>query len=240
MAPGLDGAGLRPGWQTPDGAHMAALDLRLEPGWKTYWRAPGDAGVPPRFDFSGSRNLGAVRFHWPTPQVFDLNGMRSIGYKDALVLPLEITPRDPARPVHLSAKIEIGLCNHICMPVALTLSGDLDGKGTPDPAIRAALGATPRPAPGAARCDVSPIRDGLRLRAEITAPNLGGNEVTLVELPGADIWVSETRTRREKGHLVSEADLVPPEAQPFALDRSRVVLTVLGRTGAVEIAGCKG
>src|SRR6056297_2127380 len=69
-----------PGWQMSDGRHMAALRFSREDGWKTYWRAPGDAGIPPRFDWSGSGNLARVALHWPAPKVFDSYGLRTVGY----------------------------------------------------------------------------------------------------------------------------------------------------------------
>ncbi|MCX8508161.1 MAG: protein-disulfide reductase DsbD family protein, partial [Rhodobacteraceae bacterium] len=50
-------AEILPGWRTESGSQMAALRLTMAPGWKTYWRAPGDAGIPPRFDWTGSANL---------------------------------------------------------------------------------------------------------------------------------------------------------------------------------------
>ena len=53
------------GWRMENGHHMAALRITLAPGWKTYWRAPGEAGIPPRFDWTGSDNLSAVTVHWP-------------------------------------------------------------------------------------------------------------------------------------------------------------------------------
>ena len=96
-------AALLPGWQTSNGSRMSALRLDLAPHWKTYWRSPGDAGIPPEFDWSGSDNLAGVRLHWPRPQVFDLNGMQSIGYKKHLVLPLELTAVDPAKPGTVTA-----------------------------------------------------------------------------------------------------------------------------------------
>jgi DsbC/DsbD-like thiol-disulfide interchange protein len=76
-----------------NGGHMAAVELQLAPGWKTYWRSPGDAGIPPSFDWSGSENVKSVRLHWPAPEVFEANGMQTIGYHERLVLPVEITPR---------------------------------------------------------------------------------------------------------------------------------------------------
>ena len=90
------------GWTLPDGRMVAGLDLQLQPGWKTYWRAPGDAGIPPQFDWSRARNVGRIDITWPTPHVFHQNGMRSIGYKDHVVIPLHIQQgtgplRAPAR-----------------------------------------------------------------------------------------------------------------------------------------------
>ena len=92
-------AELREGWRLPGGTQMAALHLTLAPGWKTYWRAPGEGGIPPSFDWAGSENIARVAFHWPKPQVFDINGVRVIGYRDELVLPMEFTAADPSRPM---------------------------------------------------------------------------------------------------------------------------------------------
>ncbi|MEJ6478965.1 MAG: protein-disulfide reductase DsbD family protein, partial [Octadecabacter sp.] len=69
-----------PGWRTDRGTHMVAVRISLAPGWKTYWRAPGDAGIPPQFQWDGSQNINAAQFHWPIPEVMNQNGMRSIGY----------------------------------------------------------------------------------------------------------------------------------------------------------------
>jgi DsbC/DsbD-like thiol-disulfide interchange protein len=111
-----------PGWRTERGTHMAALRIELRPGWKTYWRAPGDAGIPPRFGWSGSRNIASVAFHWPRPEVYVINGMRSIGYHDQLILPMEFTPKQPGQPMHVEAEVEIGVCHDICVPVKVRVS----------------------------------------------------------------------------------------------------------------------
>ena len=72
-------AELRPGWTTPDGTRIAALHLVLAPGWKTYWRSPGDAGIPPEFDWKGSRNLGSVTFRCPRQEIYERNGCSTLG-----------------------------------------------------------------------------------------------------------------------------------------------------------------
>jgi DsbC/DsbD-like thiol-disulfide interchange protein len=165
------------GWQTAAGTTMAALHLVLAPGWKTYWRAPGEAGIPPRFDWSGSQNLAAVAIHWPRPEVFDLNGLRTFGYHDELVLPIELTPRDRTRPIRLHADVDIGVCDDICVPMSLALSGDLAPGGASVAAIRRALADAPEGAAAAglsaARCDAEPIDDGMRLTSRLTLPPVG-------------------------------------------------------------------
>lgn len=230
------------GWQTDSGSHMAALDLSLAPGWKTYWRSPGDAGIPPLFDWSGSQNLAEVRFHWPSPSVFHTNGMQTIGYHDRLVLPVEVVARDPSRPVTLSARVDLGVCREICMPAFVTVDAVLMPPGAPDPAIRAALKARPdTPSEAGVKsvaCTIEPIADGLRLTAAITMPRHGKGETVAFETADPRVWVAEAEARRDGGTLVAVTELVPPEGAPFALDRSRVTLTVLSASGAVEIAGC--
>ena len=61
-------------------------------GWKTYWRMPGDAGIPPQFDWSGSQNVKSVEVLWPAPQRFIDSGGETVGYKDRVVFPLRIVP----------------------------------------------------------------------------------------------------------------------------------------------------
>jgi DsbC/DsbD-like thiol-disulfide interchange protein len=235
-------AQLRPGWQMENGAHMAAVELTLAPGWKTYWRSPGDAGIPPTFDWSGSQNVKAVRLHWPSPQVFEANGMQTIGYHDRLVLPVEVTPEDPSRPVRLSVEMSLGVCDEICMPAVVDLSADLTAPGAADAAIRAALksGAASAGDAGvsAVSCRVDPIDDGLRLTARVRLPDPGHPEVVAFETGDRDIWVAEAITQREGGELVSMTELVPPDGAPFALDRSGITLTILAAGGAVEVKGC--
>lgn len=235
-------ASILPGWRSESGTRMAAFSLTLASGWKTYWRAPGDSGIPPRFDWSGSRNVASVQIHWPRPEIFAVNGMQQIGYHDQLVLPIEITPRDPALPVHLKAQIALGVCKDICVPASLSLSAALAGAGAPDKAIHTALKARPQSAAEAGlvsiACDVAPIADGLALRARIGLPDQGGPEMVVFETADATVWVAPSTTSRDGSVLTARSEMVATTGAPFALDRSGVIVTVLGRTRAVEIRGC--
>src|SRR5262245_41649004 len=84
-----------------EGPIRAGLEIRLNSGWHTYWRYPGDAGVPPRFDFSESENLKSVEVLWPAPQRIPEQGLVTIGYAGDVILPLAIVPQlggEPAKP----------------------------------------------------------------------------------------------------------------------------------------------
>ncbi len=235
-------ARMRPGWQIGEGRQMAAVQFDLAPGWKTYWRSPGDAGIPPQFDWSGSENLKSVDLLWPSPVVFHTNGMQTIGYHGQLVLPIEVQALDPSKPVRLSARIELGICDDICMPATVRLTAEIAAPGAPDAAIKAAL--RERPVPGSAAglggisCDVAPIADGLQLTARMALPALGGAETVAFETADPSVWVAEAVSERRGGELVAVTELVPPSGQPFSLDRSGVTVTVIADSGAVEIAGC--
>jgi DsbC/DsbD-like thiol-disulfide interchange protein len=233
---------LRPGWQMENGGHMAAVELQLAPGWKTYWRSPGDAGIPPTFDWSGSENVKSVRLHWPAPRVFELNGMQTIGYHEHLVLPVEITPQDPGKPVRLSVSVDLGVCDEICLPASLSLDSDLALPGAPDAKIQSALSRRAATAGEAGVTDVScaidPIDDGLRLTARVRLPDPGRPEVVAFETADRQVWVAEAVTERRGGELISMTELVPPNGAPFALDRSGITMTILAEGGAVEVRGC--
>ena len=238
----LVSATVRPGWRAPDGRHVAGLELRMAEGWKTYWRAPGDAGIPPLFNWSGSDNLGRASVAWPTPHVFWQSGVRSVGYDGTVVLPLLIDPGS-AGDVTLRGEMDLGLCKDICVPYRLKFSAVLEGTATRrDPVIAAALADVPfteaEARVGAVRCSVAPEGKGLRLRAEIDMPSAGQSEDTVIEAGNPNIWVSEPDSRRQGNTLVTEARLLHMTGGAVALDRSAVRITVLGSRHAVDVQGC--
>lgn len=108
------------------GTSLAFVEIALEPGWKTYWRTPGDAGgLPPSFDWMNSTNVANVTVEFPAPQRFTDKSGNTIGYHDAVVLPVTITPKDPAAPISLVLGLHYGICKEICVPVEAELALDL-------------------------------------------------------------------------------------------------------------------
>ncbi|WP_417270872.1 protein-disulfide reductase DsbD domain-containing protein [Celeribacter sp.] len=228
------------GWRMENGHHMAALRISLADGWHTYWRAPGDAGIPPRFDWNGSQNVASLDLHWPTPDVYAQNGMRYVGYNGDVVLPIEISPRANG-DILLDGTIEFGVCDDICVPMSAQLRIDLSntGKKGDYPAITAALKDAPQQVTGA-MCDATPIKDGIKIAASLDVPSLGAGEVAVIEHPDASIWVSEAMVTRQGGQLTAVSELVPTQAAPFMVNRSDLIITVIGNGMAYEARGCSG
>lgn len=225
------------GWRETDGRHYSGLHLNLAPGWKTYWRAPGAGGIPPRFNWSGSRNLARVDVVYPVPKVMVQNGLKSIGYDDDVIFPLIVYARDSSAPVTLRGEIEIGVCEEVCIPMTLQLAATLPAGGQHDAGISAGMQNQPVKA-GAFDCEISPISDGLRLRAETQSAHIA-TEIAVIETATPDVWVSASEMKQNGVSLVAEVEMVPPSAQPFALARSGVRMTLIGGGQAIELEGCR-
>jgi DsbC/DsbD-like thiol-disulfide interchange protein len=228
---------LLPGWREADGRQVAGLSIRLAPGWKTYWRAPGEGGIPPRFNWSGSSNLASVDVRYPMPKIMEQFGIQVIGYDRDVVFPLIITARDRAKPVTIRAEVEIGVCQEVCIPTTLQLRGKLPEKGTYDAAIGTSLDLQPVRS-GSFSCEIEPIADGLRLSAITPQPQMSVL-AAVIETRNRDIWISPSTLSRAAGNLVATVEMVPPSAQPFSLARDEVRLTVIGKDAAVEMQGCR-
>ncbi len=110
---------------------FAGIEIRLAPNWKTYWRTPGDTGIPPDFDWSGSENLFKAEVLYPVPIRFKDPGGFSIGYKSRVTLPVLLQPIDPLKPIKLKLNAAYAICYDLCVPVSaehsLVLTHPLEG-----------------------------------------------------------------------------------------------------------------
>jgi DsbC/DsbD-like thiol-disulfide interchange protein len=128
-----------------DGRVLAGVEIVLDRGFKTYWRNPGESGLPPRFEWAGSQNAGEIDLRWPAPRRTEDAGGVSYTYADRVIFPVLVTPATPHAPVRLELALEYGVCKEICIParaeVALDLVPDAVGEGH----IRLALARVPKP-----------------------------------------------------------------------------------------------
>ncbi len=234
------------GWSQPDGSRVAAIAIALDADSHTYWRVAGEAGIPPSFDWSQSTNLGSVRYEWPRPDVLDSYGIRSFGYVGSLVLPVLLTPKDPAAPMGVSLAVSFGVCNDICMQADARVDARLAPDGAPEgrDRIEAALAERARSAAEAgvarATCELVPGADGYELSAAVTFATAPATApVAVFESGGPGLWVGEAESSVDGRTVVARA---PAEGQGGAgpvLDRSGLRITLLDGSRAVDIRGCQ-
>jgi len=230
----------------PGGATLrAGAEIRLAPGWKTYWRYPGDSGVPPRFDFAQSSNVKSVTLSWPSPRRFVDDGGQAIGYEGDVIFPLRILANNPAQPVVLRLKIDYAVCEKLCVPAEgsaeLPLAATAVASAN-EPALAATEARVPKPASIGDRSTLA-IRSlqkdpGVRFArviVDVAAPD--GEEVDLfAEGPTSD-WALPLPTPIAGG---------PPGLHRFAFDLDGVppgqstkgavlTLTAVAGRSAIEV-----
>ena len=211
------------GAAAPAAPIRAGIEIRLASGWHTYWRYAGDAGIPPRFDWSHSTNLARAEILWPAPQRIALeDGIESIGYNDSVLLPVRLTPRDPAKPIGLRLRIDFGICEKICVPASAEAALEIaPGAGLSLPSLDRAEAQVPVK---------SEIGTGSRPGIAAVALQHGGTAVTVdVDVPAGksfDLFADDP----------ADGWSPPlPKRKSFKNGRARFVIA-LGERGAVPPA----
>lgn len=236
---------LLPGWETEEGTRMIGVEILLDPGWKTYWRAPGPGGIPPLFDWAGSENVAAATIHWPRPQIQHAFGLTNLGYKDSVVFPVEITPADPAVPTEITLALSYGVCEDVCIPAHSTdsLSADRKSYASATRSIEAALATSPLSAEAAGisslTCTLDPSTEPPQVTAAFSfnAPPMAdpfpvfetGSEITFLR-PLSTATKGNTLTVLTKLDHYGKSE---PE-----LDFETLRITLLDAYSAIEITGC--
>lgn len=224
----------------------AGIELRLQPGWKTYWRYPGDSGVPPVFDFGGSENIKSVTVLWPAPERFSDGGGYSIGYKNGVILPLRVVPKDDRKPVILRLKLDYAVCDSLCVPAKGKVELELTRKGaTRDSSVDAAEARVPMPTSiGTGQSliirSVQRLLGALRGRVlvDVAAPD-SSNMVDLFAEGPTPKWALPLpepvpgTTNSDVRRFGFDLDGLPPGASP---DGATLKLTAVSKTGpAIEV-----
>ena len=229
--------------KTASGHYLAGLEIVMAEGWKTYWRMPGDAGVPPTFDWAGSANVAAIKVLYPAPTRMAEAGGEVIAYKHAVLFPIEVMPQDPIKPVALKLALEFGICREICIPATASFKLDIvpGGAGATPREIMAALERVPRPHQSRRKDDpklerVAVNRDGPTPRLTIEAVFHGGGK-------GADVFVEAPeglyvplpkKLAGDAGGIVRfETELARDLAQD--LKGKTLTLTLVSEAGATEV-----
>jgi DsbC/DsbD-like thiol-disulfide interchange protein len=218
---------------------MGGVEIQLQPGWKTYWRTPGDSGVPPRFDFSKSANIESVTPLYPAPRLFDDGaGGMSYGYTKHVIFPLRIVPKNPNEPVQLRASISYAVCEKLCLPVEAEAELSFSSAASAlDSLVATALNKVPKPV---GTSEATPLalrgfkRVDDRVIVEIAAPNPAGVQL-FAEGPTPD-WALPVPKRTEApdkdiARFEFKLDGLPSNARA---EGAQLKLTVVGTEGAFE------
>lgn len=227
----------------------AGIEIKLDRDWHTYWRDPGDTGVPPNFDFSGSDNVKSATVLWPAPHRFpDGAGGNSIGYIDHVILPVQVAPKDAAKPSRLHLKLDYAICGNLCVPAEAKLQLTLNGDGAEDATIERAEIRVPRriplgPATGPngslaiLAVHREPGKPHDRVVVDVAAP--AAAEVHLfVEGPTPD-WslpqpeaVSKAAAGGATRQFAFDLDGLPPDAKASG---ATLTFTAVSKTDAIEV-----
>jgi suppressor for copper-sensitivity B len=213
----------------------AGLHVRLADGWKTYWRSPGAAGLPPRLDWSGSVNVEEVGFRWPAPQRFELFGFDNFGYEKEVVFPLDVTPARVGEPVALRGRANLLVCSSICVPTTLDVALDLPaGSATTAPGPANLIGRFVARVPGSgevAGLDLVSVasierRGGAVLRLEATARQPWDVPDIVIETGEGVAFAAPEITYRD-GRTRLIAELAPYDADLLAAAALPVTVTIV-------------
>lgn len=109
-----------------EGNPVAAVEIQLEPGWKAYWRTPGEGGLPTLFDFSQSLNLAFARPHYPAPRRYNDGYGTTNVYEGRVLFPIDIEPALATAPMTIVVGIDMGVCESICIPLQVEAFARLD------------------------------------------------------------------------------------------------------------------
>lgn len=194
-------------------ALYAGVDLSMPGGWKTYWRTPGDAGgVPPDFDWTGSDNLASATVLFPAPHRIHDKAGDVVGYKNAVLFPVLVTPKDASKPVTLKGKVQYGICKDICIPaeaeLQLTIAPDVGTSAELTAGLERVPDKTARPGidPTLASWQLSDSAGKPKLVLDVASSDPKTADV-FVEGPGGIYVPLPKRAADQSGKALFEVDL---------------------------------
>jgi len=209
----------------------AGLQIELQPGWKTYWKAPGASGLPPQISFVGSQNIAATSISYPLPTTFGTGRDLTAGYTSTVTLPIRIEPLFAGRAVSVKGSGFLGVCEDICVPVPFEVQLDIDGKGISKRDTASALLFARSSVPPTEQADISitkTLQEGDHLLVEAIVP-AGTASATLFPDGPSDWYLGPIHASSIKG--TTAIFRVPIDQRPKGATVSGTKMTMTLRAG---------
>ena len=244
-ANGLVSAKITDGWIEKDQKLIFGLKIDLNKNWKTYWRLPGNAGLKPLFTFDKSENVFAAKIMWPSPIIFGEENLSSIGYKDSVLLPLEVTPIDTSKPIKLEIQADIGLCEDVCIPVTLNVSYfATPGQNQENYEILGAILSEPIKSDDIGfqppQCIIKNGELIMGFNEKNVKTGIENIELFVIEVGSSVFYVNSKKAYVFDDRItVSTKNSVETEL-PGVISRETVKTTIIGSNQSLEFVGCSG
>lgn len=192
------------------GTYEAGVELKLPAGAHTYWKMPGDSGVPPVFSFNGSKNVDRAEIAFPVPQRISEEGLTAFGYATTVVFPVHVTPKDSARPAALHVDVTYAVCNKICVPAHgdATLTLEPGGKGDSATTVETALAALPAPMSPEESAHLALVRDKGATKPTWTVTWTGGQPIEDVFADAPEGFYFDTKKLTANSWSLTAASVV--------------------------------
>jgi DsbC/DsbD-like thiol-disulfide interchange protein len=225
--------------KSANGVAQVGLAIDLKPGWHTYWRYPGDSGVPPEIDTTGSTNIAAVSVDYPAPRRFVDGTDQTIGYEGSVMLVLTARLIDPMKSSTLAVEARLGVCKQICVPLDERLTLTLDAAKPADPGdiarVADATRRLPTRATGTGTLSVVDLRRDASVKPQLLTFRISGppSQLSDVFVEGPTGWALPLPTRgietTDSTTWSVVLDGLPPETRP---DGASLTFTIVGREAA--------
>jgi DsbC/DsbD-like thiol-disulfide interchange protein len=210
-----------------DQTYRTAIEIKLSGNGVTYWRTPGESGVPPVVSFAGSTNVGRAELAFPAPSRLEEGGSEVFGYREHVLFPVRVTPKDPRQPVSLVLEMRYAACDKICIPAEAKATLQLDPQ-TPAQGHAAGIAAAEARVPmrlnPGDKPDLSFQRTGKDAWHVSASPLLAGSDLFA---EGPDGWYFDTKV------TPAGFDLILAE-KPADGRKADVTLTLATPKGAYE------
>jgi len=220
--------------QPRNDAILALLQVEPKPGWKTYWRNPGDAGMPPKLDFTGSTNLVLRSIAFPVPEIGQDDGGSFIGYHQPVSMVVEFAKPLADAPSTINLDAIVGICEKVCLPFMANFSVPLTpGQPESEEFMQMQLALSTLPEKPGKNFEIRSLRlstGGRMVEAEVTLPIAEMPEIAILPPPGLRLGKIDVRAGADKVAHVQ----IPVIGEDKARSDARITILVKSGGRAIE------